>query len=287
MGTRWSGGLRNTGAMSDFGPVVDAAWLAEHLGEDGLAVVDVRWYLDGRSGRDAYDAGHLPSAVYADIDTDLSAPPSKEGGRHPLPEPENFAAAMSALGIGDDTRVVAYDDVGGVIAGRLWWMLDVLGRPAAILDGGIDAWEGPLVTAAARPAPAAFTTTPWPADRLMTKEQMLGVLGSETVIIDARAADRYAHGGPVDPRPGHIPGARSAPATANFHDGRLAAAADLADHYRQLGADAGDTVAYCGSGVSACIDLIGLRRAGLPDGKLYVGSWSAWGADESLPNEVG
>ncbi len=273
--------------MNEFGPVVDARWLAEHLGEADLVVVDVRWYLDGRSGLDAYDAGHIPSAVFADIDTDLSSPPTEEGGRHPLPSPEAFAVTMGRLGIGDSTRVVAYDDVGGVIAGRLWWMLDSLGRSAAILDGGIGAWTGPLITNPASPEPATFTSAPWPADRLMTKDQMVSALGSDTVILDARSADRYSHGGPADPRPGHIPGALSAPATDNLVEGRLADPVLLADRYRQLGADEGAVVAYCGSGVTACIDLIALRAGGLPDGKLFVGSWSAWGVDESLPNEVG
>ena len=273
--------------MSDFGPVVSATWLAEHLGEADLAVVDCRWYLDGRSGRDAYETAHIPSAVWADIDADLSAPASVEGGRHPLPDPFDFAASMSRLGIGDTTRVVAYDDVGGVISGRLWWMLDVLGHDAAILDGGISAWDGPLATSAAQPAPAAFAVTAWPADRIMTKAEMRDAIGSDLTMLDARSADRYANGGPVDPRPGHIPGASSAPATDNLAGGQLRSPEDLAAHYNEIGAGSGDVVAYCGSGVSACIDLLAMRRAGLPDGKLYVGSWSAWGADESLPNEVG
>jgi len=273
--------------MSNFGPVVSAGWLADHLGESDLAVIDCRWYLDGRSGREAYETAHIPSAVWADIDVDLSAPPSADGGRHPLPDPIDFAASMSRLGIGDTTRVVAYDDVGGVIAGRLWWMLDVLGQEAAILDGGIGAWDRPLSTDAVQPAPAAFGVTPWPTDRIMTKDEMRNALGSDLTMLDARSADRFAHGGPVDPRPGHIPGACSAPATDNLVDGRLRTADELAAHYGAFGADAGDVVAYCGSGVSACIDLLAMRHAGLPDGKLYVGSWSAWGADESLPNEVG
>jgi thiosulfate/3-mercaptopyruvate sulfurtransferase len=273
--------------MTSFGPVVSAEWLAEQLGKPDLAVVDCRWYLDGRSGRGVYESGHIPSAVWADIDTDLAAPASVEGGRHPLPEPVDFAFAMSRLGIADTTRVVAYDDVGGVIAGRLWWMLDVLGHEAAILDGGIASWVGPLATKPVTPVPAPFAVTPWPADRVMTKAQLAGALGADLTVLDARSADRFAHGGPVDPRPGHVPRARSAPATDNLADGRLRSPADLAAHYAAVGAHSGDVVAYCGSGVSACIDLLAMRRAGLNDGKLFVGSWSAWGADESLPNEVG
>jgi thiosulfate/3-mercaptopyruvate sulfurtransferase len=273
--------------MSDFGPVVSAEWLADHLGEVELAVVDCRWYLDGRSGQRVYESGHIPSAVWADIDADLAAPASLEGGRHPLPEPVDFASAMSRLGIGEKTRVVAYDDVGGVIAGRLWWMLDALGHEVAILDGGIAAWDGPLATAPVEPAPALFAVTPWPADRIMTKAQLADSLGPDLTILDARSTDRFALGGPIDPRPGHVPGAWSAPATDNLVEGRLRPPDELAAHYAAVGAHSGDVVAYCGSGVSACIDLLAMRRAGLDDGKLFVGSWSAWGADESLPSEVG
>ncbi|HKC28553.1 MAG TPA: rhodanese-like domain-containing protein, partial [Jatrophihabitans sp.] len=118
-----------------FGPVVDAEWLATHLRD--VRVVDVRWYLGGPSGRDAYLAGHVPGAVWLDIDSDLSAPPSTSAGRHPLPTPEQFAAALGRVGIADGTPVVAYDDTGGSTAARLWWLLHVLGEPAAVLDGGL------------------------------------------------------------------------------------------------------------------------------------------------------
>ena len=112
--------------MDRFGPLVDAAWLTAH--SDAVVIADVRWYLDGRSGREAYDRGHIPGARFVDLDVDLSGPPTTESGRHPLPSPEDFAAAMGRLGIGDDATIVAYDDVGGVIASRLWWMLDCVGR---------------------------------------------------------------------------------------------------------------------------------------------------------------
>ena len=273
--------------MSIFGPTVSAAWLADHLGDDGLAVVDSRWSLDGGPARAAFEDAHIPSAVFADLDVDLSAPASADAGRHPLPAPEAFAAAMSRLGIGDDSRVVVYDDAGGVIAARLWWMLDVLGRPAAVLDGGLAAWTGPMVNGPATVSPAAFTPVDWPANRVITKADLAASLGGAMTILDARAPDRYADGGPVDPRPGHIPGAVNAPAGANLVDGRFRDGADLADHYAALGASSDDVVAYCGSGVTACSDLLGRRLAGLPDAKLYVGSWSQWGADESLPNETG
>lgn len=271
-----------------FGPLVSAQWLAGRLGEDALVVVDCRWTLDGGPGRAAYDTGHVPSAVFVDLDTDLSAPPSAGQGRHPLPTPDAFAAAMRRCGIGDETRVVAYDDAGGVIAARLWWMLDVTGRAAAVLDGGLAAWPGPLETDTPSPVPGDFTARPWPGDRHITKADLAASLGTGPVVLDARSPDRYAHGGAVDPRPGHVPTARNAPAGANLSAGRFRAPAELAAHYASIGVDGdAEVVAYCGSGVTACADLLAMRLAGLPDGRLFVGSWSAWGADESLPAEVG
>src|SRR5215210_9521634 len=142
------------------GPVVDAAWTAAHRAEVVLA--DVRWYLDGSPGRAAYEAAHLPGAVFVDLEAWLAAPASPEAGRHPLPDPDVFARGMGELGIGDGDTVVAYDDQGGAVAARLVWMLRVTGRDAALLDGGIGAWEGPLETEPSRRPPAAFIVRPWP-----------------------------------------------------------------------------------------------------------------------------
>jgi thiosulfate/3-mercaptopyruvate sulfurtransferase len=270
-------------------PVVTAGWVAAHRGEVVLA--DVRWYLDGRSGAEAFASGHIPGAVFVDLDRDLSARPSRLGGRHPLPDPAAFAAAMGCLGIAEDTPVVAYDDTGGVTAGRLWWMLSVLGCPVAVLDGGVGAWNGALesgsvdVTAVDRP------TRAWPTDRLITTAELRRRLGEPAlVVLDARSADRHRgvdH--PLDVRRGHVPGARSAPATANVDaTGALVPVEDLARRYGALGvADAAEVVAYCGSGVSACLDLLAMEVAGYPPGRLYAGSWSAWGADPALPLETG
>ena len=274
-----------------FGPVVDADWLADNI--DSVVVADVRWYLDGRSGREAYDRGHLPGARFADLDTDLSGNPTAAGGRHPLPEPERFAEAMGRLGIGDGDPVVAYDDAGGVIAARMWWMLDSLGHPAAVLDGGIGAWPGPLETAPAAWAPAEFTARPWPQDRFVGIDELDRLWGRpHAVVIDARSAERYrGDPNPIDPRFGHVPGALNMPATANLAaDGKLLSPAELRSRYTAIGArDTGSSnvIAYCGSGVSACCDLLALRRAGLGSGRLFVGSWSAWGADPARPVETG
>lgn len=265
-----------------FGPVVDAEWLATHLRD--VRVVDVRWYLGGPSGRDAYLAGHVPGAVWLDIDSDLSAPPSSSAGRHPLPTPEQFAAALGRVGIADGTPVVAYDDTGGSTAARLWWLLHVLGEPAAVLDGGLDAWTGELSTEAPAVASVGRTARPWPAERFVEADD---VAAGGAVLYDARTAERYAHGDPaIDPRPGHIPGARSAPWARNLDaSGRLRCPAELRERY----ADAAEhgAVAYCGSGVTACLNLLAMELAGIEQTALYTGSWSQWAADPSRPATEG
>jgi len=273
-------------SSNDFGPTVSADWLLENLDEPGLVVADVRWYLDDRFGRDAYDAGHVDGAVFVDLDTDLAAPPSYAGGRHPLPDPAEFARVMSRVGIGDTDQVVVYDDVGGAIAARMWWMLDVLGMDVAVLDGGIGGWEGEITTAPAIRGPSQFRARNWPDDRTVTADQLDELLG-EALILDARDAERFAHGSAIDPRPGHVPGARSAPFAGNLADGSLRSPSELRRRYEDLGAADRPVIAYCGSGVTACHDLLALRRAGLSDGRLFVGSWSAWGADPDRPAETG
>lgn len=264
-------------------PLVDGAWLAGHL--DSVRPVDVRWYLDGRSGRDAYRSGHVPGAVWLDIDTDLADPGRPALGRHPLPSPARFAAALGRVGIVAGTPVVAYDDAGGSVAARLWWLLHVLGEPVAVLDGGLAAWPGELATDEPDVSPVERAPVPWPADRFVAADDLLGSAGS---VLDARTAVRYAHGDPViDPRPGHVPGARSAPWADNLGpDGRFLAPVELRAHYATR-AGAGPVVAYCGSGVTACHDLLALTLAGRTDLALYAGSWSQWGADPSRPMETG
>ena len=271
--------------MPPFGPLVDAAWLSDHI--DEVVVADVRWYLDGRSGRAAYEAGHLPGAVFVDLDTVLAARAGHGPGRHPLPDLDVFAAAMGALGIGDDTGVVAYDDASGSVAARLWWMLRATGHEVAVLDGGIQAWTGPIESGPGRaPAPRAFTTAArsWPvldAD---------AVAAFEGVVLDARAPERYrGEVEPIDSRAGHIPRARNAPWSANIDPatGGLRSPDELAEHFRSLGAGDGRALAvYCGSGVTACFDLLALEVAGIDNGQLYEGSWSDWSSDPRRPVET-
>ena len=259
-------------------PVVGAAWLQDH--RDDVVVADVRWYLDGRSGRDAYARGHLPGAVFVDLDAVLAGPATREGGRHPLPCPEAFARGMAELGIGDGDTVVAYDDDGGVMAARLVWMLRATGRDAALLDGGIAVWDGPLETDTPPRQPATFAPVAWPPDRIATADD---AADRAHVVIDARTRARYLGlDDPVDPRWGHVPGARSLPCRENLApDGRFLAAGDLRARFEALGARQGTpVVSYCGSGVTACHNLLAMERAGLGDGRLFPGSWSQWSADE-------
>jgi thiosulfate/3-mercaptopyruvate sulfurtransferase len=272
------------------GPIVSGAWLSEHL--DDVAALDVRYYLDGRSARDAYLRGHIPGARFVDLDTHLSAPASPGAGRHPLPDASVVTAALGRLGIGEHDPVVAYDDASGSIAARAWWLLRALGQPVAVLDGGIAAWPGelttdePVVDAVERP-PAT-----WPTGRFLNIDDVLAHLDRPgAVLLDARAASRYAHGDPtIDPRGGHIPGARSAPWMGNLDmaSGRLLPADQLRARFAAFGIGDGTRVAaYCGSGVTACHDLLALAIAGVDDTALYTGSWSQWGADESRPTEQG
>ena len=252
-------------------------------GADNLRIVDVRWYL-GRAGdgRAAYDAGHLPGAIHLDLDADLA---DREGygapGRHPLPSPVSFAARLSRVGIGDDDLVVAYDDVGGFVAARLWWMLDVLGHgQVAVLDGGIEAWVaigGALSTDEPTFPPAELHLTDhW--SRVIDRTELKARLG-DVVLLDARAPARYrGETEPVDPVAGHIPTAVNAPVEGNLADGRFRSPDDLVARFRDLGADgsAGPVVTSCGSGTSALHHALAMRLAGLADPILYVGSYSDW-----------
>jgi thiosulfate/3-mercaptopyruvate sulfurtransferase len=269
--------------------VVSPEWLAEHYGE--VVVADVRWYLDGRSGYDAYRGRHLPRAVFVDLDQCLAGPPGPQVGRHPLPPPEAFAAAMTALGISDGSSVIGYDDDGGRIAARLVWLLRATGHAASLLDGGIDAWPGPFESGPSKPVPLSLGVAPfrlgrWPPGRFAAA----GEVASAALVLDARAPERYrGEVEPVDARAGHIPGARNAPTAGNLDEqGRFKAAEDLRVTYESLGVGPGTyPVVYCGSGVTACHDLIALERAGVTTGRLYPGSWSQWSADPSRPVETG
>jgi thiosulfate/3-mercaptopyruvate sulfurtransferase len=269
-------------------PFVQADWLRQH--RDEVIVVDIRWYLDGRPGRPAYEAGHIPGAVFVELDAVLSAPHDDDiDGRHPLPSPERFADGLAQLGIGDDDTVIAYDDAGGVIAARLVWLLRAIGHEAALLDGGLNAWEAEdLHIDSPRPRPPArFTPVPWPADRFASIDE---VATTDEVLIDARDSVRFAGGpDPVDPRSGHIPGARNVPTREHLGaDGFIAGADRLRERFEEAGIGPSTAViSYCGSGVTACHNLLALERAGLAPARLFPGSWSQWSRDPERPIATG
>ncbi len=279
-----TGGAGRSATVCSMEPFVSVDWLREH--RDEVVLADLRFYLDGRPGRPAYEAGHIPGAVYVELEEALSEPHQDDlRGRHPLASPQRFAAQLGALGIGDADVVVAYDDCGGVIAARLVWLLRITGGQAALLDGGLGAWperELERQTPPARP-PAQFTARPWPRERFAAIDE----LGQTTdVMIDARDSSRF-HGGPdpVDPRSGHIPGARNVPTREHIEaDGLIGQPERLRERFAAAGILAGTPViSYCGSGVSACHNLLALERAGLGPGRLYVGSWSEWSRDPRRP----
>lgn len=261
------------------------AWLAAHLHEVNL--FDIRWSIPTGPKRDAYLEGHIPGAAFVDLDLDASAP-AGPNGRHPLPEPAAFAATRSRLGMVGP--VVIYDDKGGSVAARLWWMLDVLGVRAAVLDGGIQAWTGEL-----EQDDVEFETTPvsvlaWPAEQVVNLPDLRGAIDAGGVNLDARSAERFrGEPNPIDQRFGHVPGARSAPWEQNLDaDGRFLPPAALKQRLADLGVHVGtELIASCGSGVTACHLLLAARLAGLKRGRLYPGSWSEWAADPERPIESG
>jgi thiosulfate/3-mercaptopyruvate sulfurtransferase len=238
---------------------------------------------------------HIPGARYADLDRDLSAPVGPHTGRHPLPSPEVFAGRLGAIGIGDDTQVIAYDEVNGSVAARLWWMLRWLGHDAvAVLDGGLKAWTahgGALESGQPAFRPERFTpridANAAAKPVLSTAELEHALRDSKTLLVDARAAERYAGTvEPIDSVAGHIPGAVNHPFTANLGaDGRFLSAAELKCRWQERlkNTDAANLVAMCGSGVTACHNLLSLEVAGLRGGKLYAGSWSEWIRDPRRP----
>jgi len=265
------------------GPLADAGWLSEHSNDRDLRVIDFRWYLQGRDGHQEYLRGHIPGAVFVDLE-DLTG--VKGGGRHPLPTATQFEQEMRRAGVGEATMVVVYDDTGGSIAARLWFLLEWFGhRQQSVLDGGLQAWGGPISTDVPRVPAGDFRAAEPDPSRVLDVAAVGELKG--VPLLDARAPERYrGDHEPIDPKAGHIPGALSAPWTANLGpDGRFKAPDDLRRMFAALGVGAG-AVAYCGSGVNACHELLAMRVAGLPDARLYAGSWSDW-SSRDLPVATG
>lgn len=271
------------------GPLVSAARLAsllEQAPDRRPTVLDVRWRLGGPLGADEFARGHVPGAAYVDLDVALAGDAGE--GRHPLPDPADFEAAMRAAGVDGDRPVVVYDDWSGHAAARCWWLLRHHGHgDVRVLDGAWSSWRragGRLETGATRPAPGAFTARPG-ATRVVDADTVTGV----AVLVDARTPERYrGESEPVDPVAGRIPGAVNVPTSANLEaDGRFRRRGELAALYATVGAVPGvDVAAYCGSGVTAAHGVLAMEVAGV-SAALYAGSWSGWIADPSRPVERG
>jgi thiosulfate/3-mercaptopyruvate sulfurtransferase len=276
-------------------PLIDVDTLAGRLHDPTLRVVDARFALaDPEAGRRAYEGAHLPGAVYLHLDDDLSGPlrADRVGGRHPLPDPDAFAARLGAAGIGDAHEVVAYDDAGGAFAARVWWLLHWIGRGSVrVLDGGIPAWRAaghPLTAEVPTHAAAPSTATANPALVASRAEVRAAIADPGTWIVDARAPERYRGDvEPIDPLAGHVPGAVNRPFAENLRDdGRFRSADDLAARFAPL-AEAGNAIAYCGSGVTGAHDVLAAVVAGFAMPRLYAGSWSDWTAQPDPPVATG
>jgi thiosulfate/3-mercaptopyruvate sulfurtransferase len=276
--------------------IISAFELASDLtGKNPPVVLDVRWQLSVAKaageppfdGRAAYASGHVPGAVYVDLDRDLAGAPGT-GGRHPLPDVAEFGAAMRRAGVSAARPVVVYDGGQGWAAARAWWLLRWTGHPdVRVLDGGLPSWEGDLSVDV--PAPAEGDFEPVPAAEGLLDADGAAALARSGVLFDARAGERYrGEVEPIDRVGGHIPGAVSAPTTENVGpDGRFLPAEELKGRFKALGASDGTEVGvYCGSGVSAAHEVLALAVAGIP-AALYVGSWSQWSSDPSRPVAVG
>jgi thiosulfate/3-mercaptopyruvate sulfurtransferase len=266
---------------------------ADLLADGGRVVLlDVRWALGDDRGREKYLAGHLPGAVFVDLETELADPPSPEAGRHPLPSLQRLQSAAQRWGIRNGDVVVAYDATGGLAAARAWWLLRWGGLPEVrLLDGGVDAWVragGELESGDVLPEPGDVTLTGGGMP-VLSIDQAAALPASGGVLLDARAAERYrAEIEPIDPRAGHVPGAVSAPTTANLAaDGTFLRMTELVDRFVTLGVGPRTTVGvYCGSGVNAAHEVAALAAAGI-DAALWPGSWSQWSADPARPVATG
>jgi thiosulfate/3-mercaptopyruvate sulfurtransferase len=271
-------------------PIVSAQWLAEHLNDSEIAIADCRFALmDPHLGRNQYEAGHIPNAYYLDLNQDLSSPVKKHGGRHPLPDPRKLAAKLSTMGITSSTFLVAYDDSRFAFAARLWWLLKYLGHDhVAVLDGGFSNWQTagyPITSIVPEPKSGNFVSHPC-EERVVdistvnAKKELPNV-----ALIDSREPERYrAEQEPIDPVAGHIPGAVNYPwQEVTTDQGFLRSPEELRAHFGSLRSDRwhsleskDELLVYCGSGVTACVNLLALTATGINTGKLYAGSWSDW-----------
>lgn len=267
--------------MTHLDNVVSPQWLHEHLNDAQVVIVDCRFALSApQQGRDQYQTGHIPGAFYLDLNEDLSSPVKTHGGRHPLPEVHQLAAKLSQMGINQDTLVVTYDDSQFAFASRLWWLLRYMGHEhAAVLDGGFAAYQANYPVTAIVPESVPGNFTAMPQANLVVDIQAVKMRKDQAgvVVVDSRAYERYlGNHEPIDPVAGHIPGAVNYPwQLITNEQGFALPHSDLQTHYADL-SNASEVIVYCGSGVTACVNLLALEIAGLKRSKLYAGSWSDW-----------
>ena len=284
--------------MTLYTTLINSNELAGHVNDSNWVILDCRHdLLKPTAGSDAFAAGHIQNAQFADIDTALSGPKTARGpaftGRHPLPDRTALLATLRGWGIDDDTQVVAYDGQGGMFAARLWWLLRWVGHGAvAVLDGGLAAWQAqglPLVTPVA-PRPAGNLTEQASLTRTVTVQDVIANLDTQALqVLDARAPNRYrGENETIDPVGGHIPGAKNRFFKDNLQlDGRFKHAAELEKEFAGLISKPETAILQCGSGVTACHNLLAMEVAGLPGAALYPGSWSEWCADPARPVATG
>lgn len=280
--------------MAGWTTLVQADVLSVALGRPDLAIVDCRFSLqDPVLGEQAWRQGHLPGAAYAHLERDLSDMTRHGAGRHPWPDAATFCAKLTGWGITPSSQVVAYDDRDGAYAARLWFLLRTLGHEkVAVLDGGWSRWTSlglPVSTLTRPPASQRYVAT-FDGSRLLDAAAVEAHLANGGMLVDARAAARFrGEEEPLDRVAGHVPGAINRPYTQNLTEGRFKAPMQLADEYRALlaGRDPSDVVMMCGSGVTACHNILAMERAGLRGAKLFTGSWSGWLADPRRPVATG
>ena len=282
--------------MAAYTTLVDTATLAAHLDDPAWTIVDCRFKLGAPAwGEHEHATGHIPRAVYAHLERDLSGAPNGVNGRHPLPDPDALVATFSQLGIDSGQQVVAYDHDNAMYAGRLWWLLRWLGhRALAVLDGGFAKWvaeERPVVPGVETALPRAFSGTSNPAMVADVSEVAARRLDAAWRLIDARAPERFrGEIEPIDRVPGHIPGAVNLPYQGNVDErGVFRPESEIRSRLQEsmAGRPADHTICYCGSGVTACQNLLALEHVGLTGAKLYPGSWSEWASDGSRPTATG
>lgn len=278
--------------------LIDAVTLSQHLQDPNWVILDCRHDLmNPNAGFDSFAIGHIDGAQFAHVDTDLSgAKIGADGkflGRHPLPGRAALIETLRGFGINDDTQVVAYDAHGGMFAARLWWLLRWIGHPAvAVLDGGLVAWQSaglPMVTQAGRRTPGTISERAALVSTVSVDEVLANLSSHDRTVVDARAADRFrGENETIDPVGGHIPGAKNRFFKDNLTtDGRFKDAAQLKAEFAPLFDEPSQAIMQCGSGVTACHNLLALEIAGLPGAALYPGSWSEWVADPSRPVATG